>query len=152
MKKHSEKANELFQQGYNCAQAVAGAYAEEVDIDFETMVKMASSFGGGMGKLREVCGAVSAIFLIAGLKNGYTEPNNDVVKQKHYELIQKLGHKFKDIHGSIICRELLNLLEHESSPVPTKRTPEFYTKRPCAKFIISACEVLDTVLAEIQAQ
>ena len=84
MNKHSQKAFELFQQGYNCAQSVAGAYAEEVGMDFETMIKMSSSFGGGMGKLREVCGAVSAMFLIAGLKKGYSNPNDDEVKQKHY--------------------------------------------------------------------
>lgn len=143
MKNHSQKAVELFKQGYNCAQAVAGAYADEVGIDFETLIKLSSSFGGGMGRLREVCGAVSAIFLIAGLKKGYSIPNNDDVKQSHYELIQKLGHSFKDKNGSIICRELLNLDETESSPVPTKRTEEFYETRPCAKLIESACKILD---------
>ena len=148
MNKHSQKAFELFQQGYNCAQSVAGAYAEEVGMDFETMIKMSSSFGGGMGKLREVCGAVSAMFLIAGLKKGYSNPNDDEVKQKHYELIQKLGHTFKDKDSTIICRELLNLDEQESAPTPTKRTPEFYEERPCSKFIVSACEILDSVISE----
>ncbi len=149
MNEHSQKAFELFQQGYNCAQAVVGAYAEEVNIDFDTLIKMSSSFGGGMGKLREVCGAVSAMFLIAGLKHGYNEPNNDEVKQKHYELIQKLGHAFKEKFSTFICRELLALNEQESSPKPTKRTPDFYQKRPCGKFIISACEILDSVISEI---
>lgn len=146
MKKHYEKAVELFLSGRNCAQAVLCAYADELDIDFETLLKISSSFGGGMGKLREVCGAVSAMFMVAGLKRGYTS-FSDEDKQKHYTLIQELGHKFQEEHGSIVCRELLNLLEHESSPKPTKRTENFYKERPCAKFIESACKILDETIS-----
>lgn len=145
MKNHSEKAVELFLSGRNCAQAVLGAYADELGIDFETLLKLSSSFGGGMGRLREVCGAVSAMFMVAGLKRGYTSLS-DEDKEKHYTLIQELGHKFQEEHGSIVCRELLSLLEHESSPKPTKRTENFYKERPCAKFIEFACKILDETI------
>ncbi len=146
MEKHYEKAVELFLNGRNCAQAVVCAYADELGIDFETLLKLSSSFGGGMGRLREVCGAVSGMFMVAGLKKGYTSMN-DEDKEKHYTLIQELGHKFQEEHGSMICRELLNLMEHESSPKPTKRTKTFYKERPCAKFIESACKILDETIS-----
>ncbi|MGN1125577.1 MAG: C-GCAxxG-C-C family protein [Candidatus Gastranaerophilaceae bacterium] len=143
MNKHCKKANELFLKGYNCSQSVVGAYADELGIDFETLIKLSSSFGGGMGKLREVCGAVSGMFIVAGILKGYSTPNNDKIKCNHYALIQKLGHSFKDKFGSIICRELLNLDTQESPPTPTKRTVSFYKDRPCGKFIQTACDILD---------
>ena len=80
---YREKAESLFLEGYNCAQSVFCAFCDDLGIDFETALKMSSSFGGGMGRLREVCGVVSAMFMIAGLKYGYTEPNNTTVKAEH---------------------------------------------------------------------
>lgn len=146
MKTHSEKAVELFLEGYNCAQSVIGAYADELEIEKETLFRLTSSFGGGMGRLREVCGAVSAMFMVAGVKKGYITPNDDKTKEQHYTLIQELGHKFRDENGSIICRELLDLMETESVPKPAKRTEEYYNERPCARVIYSACEILDKIL------
>ena len=104
METKTEKAVELFHTGYNCAQSVFCAFCEDFGMDFETGLKLSSSFGGGMGRLREVCGAVSAMFMIAGLKYGYTEPNNDTVKQAHYRRIQKLAEEFEEKHNTIICR------------------------------------------------
>ena len=92
---YSEKAVNNFKSGYNCAQSVFLAFAEDFGFDKETALKLSSSFGGGMGRLREVCGAVSSMFAIAGLKYGYTSPNDDEAKAKHYELIQALAEKFK---------------------------------------------------------
>lgn len=131
-----------FENGYNCAQSVFLAYCEEYGIDKETGLKMSSSFGGGMGRLREVCGAVSAMFAIAGLKYGYTTPDNDEIKQKHYELIQKLANEFKSKHETIICRELLGE-DISSSPIPSKRTEQYYQERPCAEFIKTVCELIE---------
>ncbi|HEX3028307.1 MAG TPA: C-GCAxxG-C-C family protein, partial [Clostridia bacterium] len=91
MSNNSEKAVKLFKEGYNCSQAVLGAYCEELGMDFETALKLTSSFGGGMGRLREVCGAVSSMFMIAGLKFGYTDPKDGASKEKHYRLIQELS-------------------------------------------------------------
>ena len=148
MEKYSEKAVENFRSGYNCAQSVFLAFAEDVGFDEETALKLSSSFGGGMGRLREVCGAVSAMFAIAGLKKGYTTPNNDDIKAKHYELIQSLAEDFKSKFGTIICRELLELPEGKDSPIPSKRTEEYYQTRPCESFIRFASEIIENKILD----
>ena len=140
---YSEKAIKNFKQGYNCAQSVFLAFASEFGFDDETALKLSSSFGAGMGRLREVCGAVSSMFAIAGLKYGYTSPCDDDVKAKHYELIQNLAEKFKDEHETIICRELLGFPEGADSPIPSKRTKEYYQERPCEFFIKTAAEIIE---------
>ena len=143
-----EKAEELFLQGYNCAQAVAGAFAEEMDMDFDTVVKLASSFGGGMGRLREVCGTVSGMFFAAGAIYGYKDPKDTAAKKEHYERIQLLASKFKDETGSIICRELLGAPGKDTSPVPEARTKEYYKKRPCVKMAGLAADILENYMKE----
>lgn len=143
---YSEKACTNFKNGYNCAQSVLLAFAEVLGIDDTFALKLASSFGGGMGRLREVCGAVSAMFMIAGLLQGYTEPNNDEIKAQHYKLIQNLGNEFKSRCGSIICRELLGLPDGADSPIPSKRTDEYYQQRPCENCIKTAAEIIETNL------
>lgn len=140
---YSEKAINNFKSGYNCAQSVFLAFAEDFGFDKETALKLSSSFGGGMGRLREVCGAVSSMFAIAGLKYGYTSTNNDEAKAKHYELIQALAEKFKSKYGTIICRELLELPEGADSPIPSKRTEEYYQTRPCEAFVRYASELIE---------
>ena len=146
MKDYSQIAVENFENGYNCAQSVFLSYAQDFGIDKEMALKLSSSFGGGMGRLREVCGAVTAMFAIAGLQKGYTSNDDDEVKAKHYELIQKLADEFKKEHNTIICRELLELNEQVSSPIPSKRTEEYYQERPCARFIETACKLISKEL------
>ncbi len=141
MNKHSEKAMNLFREGYNCAQSVFCTFAEELGMDFDTALKLSSSFGGGMGRMREVCGAVSAIFMIAGLKYGYTEPDNMDVKAEHYARIQELAKRFKDKNETIICRELLGV-DADDNPIPSARTPEYYASRPCERLIGEAAEII----------
>lgn len=148
MTKHSEKAVRLFRQGYNCAQAVFTAFCDETGLDEETSIKIASSFGGGMGRLREVCGALTAAFMVAGIKYGYTSPEDDEQKAEHYQLIQDIAAKFKEKNNSIICRELLGLSEMHSIPKPSKRTEQFYADRPCEKFVSDAAEIIDNLIAE----
>ena len=143
MDNYSDKASENFKSGYNCAQSVFLAFAEDFGFDKETALKLSSSFGGGMGRLREVCGAVSSMFAIAGLKEGYTTPNDDEIKAKHYELIQNLAEEFKSKFGTIICRELLELPEGKDSPIPSKRTEEYYQTRPCEAFVRYAAEIIE---------
>lgn len=140
---YSEKAANNFREGYNCAQSVLLAFANKVGLKENEALKLASSFGGGMGRLREVCGAVSAMFMIAGILKGYTEPNNDIVKANHYKLIQDLAAEFKLKHGTIICRELLGLDGTEFSPIPSARTDEYYKERPCEEFIRCAAEIVE---------
>lgn len=139
-------ARQNFRNGYNCAQSVFLAYAQDYGLDNETALKLSSSFGGGMGRLREVCGAVSSMFMIAGLEDGYTSNNDDEKKAQHYQLIQNLANEFKKKNGSIICRELLGLDEENSSPVPQKRTAQYYKERPCEEFVADACLILEKYL------
>ena len=143
MSERSEKAYHLFKDGYNCAQAVIAVFAEDLGMDFETALRISSSFGGGMGKLREVCGAVSAMFMVAGLKNGYTSPEATTEKNEHYALIQKLAKDFETENGSINCGELLGLKEKRQAPVAEPRTEEYYKKRPCAEMVKCAVEILE---------
>lgn len=146
MSKYSEKAVSYFKLGYNCAQSVFLAFAEELGFDKNTALKISSSFGGGMGRLREVCGAVSSMFAVAGLTKGYTEPDNDDKKAAHYTLIQNLAEKFKSEHDTIICRELLGLKEGADIPEPSKRTEEYYQTRPCENFIRTAADIIEKEL------
>ena len=142
MDKHTEQALANHKKGYNCAQAVACAFGDLTGLSEEQAARMASSFGGGMGRLREVCGAVSAMFMIDGLLEGYGTPETGDVKKAHYERIQALAAAFKERHETIICRELLGLPEGASDPAPAPRTDRYYDTRPCPKLIRSAAEIL----------
>lgn len=143
---YAEKACKNFKDGYNCAQSVLLAFSEIVGMDKETSLKLSSSFGGGMGRLREVCGAVSSMFMIAGILKGYATPNNDEIKGTHYALIQELAKEFESKCGSIICRELLGLPEGADSPTPSKRTEQYYKERPCENCIKIASEIIESKL------
>lgn len=141
-----ELGENYFAAGYNCAQSVVLAFKDELNLDEETLKKISSAFGGGMGRMREVCGAVSGMFMVLGLKKGYSDPQDAKYKGEYYALIQNLAGKFKAQNGSIICRELLGLRERASDPAPEKRTEEYYKKRPCKLLVGDACEILDEYL------
>ena len=136
----------MFKSGYNCSQAVFGVFCEELGLDFETAIKISSSFGGGMGRLREVCGAVSAMFMLVGLKKGYISPDDDIAKEKHYAKVQELAQKFEEKFGSIICRDLLGLPDGKSEAKPAKRTEQYYKERPCEEFIKFVSELIEKEL------
>ncbi len=138
---HSLQAAELFLQGYNCAQAITVAFSDVTGLDRDFSARMASSFGGGMGRLREVCGAVSGMFMVAGLLYGYDSTDDDVAKKAHYTLVQELAAQFREQAGSIICREILK--NPPSDPNPSPRTAEYYQKRPCARMVVLAAQILD---------
>ena len=148
---HGEKAKALFKQGYNCSQAVLAAFAEELGIDFETAMKLSSSFGGGMGSLREVCGAVSGMFMVAGIKYGYDKPGDRHGKVGHYKRIQTLAGKFREENQSIICRELLGIKPEGENLVPRERTDEYYKKRPCADLVEHAARIMEAYILEYEA-
>lgn len=145
---YGEKARALFLEGYNCSQSVLVAFCEETGLDRETALLLSSSLGGGMGRLREVCGAVSGMFLAAGLLYGYTDPEDREAKTAHYARIQQLAGKFSEKNGSIVCRELLKLGTHRSAPVPEARTTEYYKKRPCADLVACAAEILEQYMED----
>lgn len=142
MKNHSEKAAELFVNGCNCSQAVFGAFAEDCGIDFETALKLSSSFGGGMGRLRETCGAVTGMFMVAGLLRGYSDTNDKEAKDNHYKLIQELANEFKGVYQTYNCNELLGNIG-KGTYVSAPRTAEYYKTRPCVNFVVTAAEILD---------
>ena len=151
MSKKTEKAKELFKSGYNCSQSVLGVFCEELGLDFPTAVKISSSFGGGMGRMREVCGAVSGMFMAAGLAC-YHLDNSTENKSKQYKIVQDLAARFKNKNGSIICRELLQGIESSTSPQPSERTEAYYKKRPCIDLVSDAVEILEQYLQEIKIQ
>lgn len=143
---HAEKAKAYFEQGYNCAQAVTLAFAEEMGLDMDSAAKLASSFGGGLGRLREVCGCVSGMALAAGAIFGYSDPKAREEKADHYARIQKLAEDFKEKNGSIICRELLAGINNDTNPVPEERTESYYKKRPCGDLVYMAAEIFEREL------
>jgi len=145
---HSDKAKELFKSGYNCSQAVIGVFCEELGLDFKTAMKLASGFGGGMGRMREVCGTVSGMFMAAGLVYGFDETSDKNAKGEIYKKIQELAKRFKEKNGSIICRELLEGVESSTSPVPSERTETYYKKRPCTELVGDAVELFEEFLKE----
>ena len=145
---HAEKAGELFRAGYNCSQAVLLAFSDVTGLDESKVAALSSSFGGGMGRLREVCGAVSGAFMVAGLIWGTYPPSDREAKARHYERIQNLAAEFKKKNGSILCRELLGL-PGASAPVPEERTADYYRRRPCEEYVKIAAEILEEELENI---
>lgn len=138
-------AAELFLKGHNCAQAVAMAFSDLLGLEEEHCAKMASSFGGGMGRLREVCGAVSGMLLVAGLLYGYSSCDDDEKKKAHYTLVQELAEQFRSEVGSIVCRDILK--NPPSDPAPTPRTAEYYAQRPCARMVMLATRIMEDYIA-----
>ena len=150
MKNHAETARENFVKGYNCAQAVFVAFKDEMGLDELTAARLSSSFGGGMGKLREVCGAVSGALMVLGMLRGNSDPADDKAKAAHYARVQEFAAKFKAEHDTIICRDLLKniALKKEHTSEPEARTEEYYKVRPCVRFVETAAKILDEMLAE----
>lgn len=143
MSKHSELAKEFFKKGYNCSQSVVVAFCDVMKLEEETALKISSSFGGGMGRLREVCGAVSGMLIVLGMLEGYSDPLDKTAKAKHYKLIQSIAIRFKKEKKSLICRELLGLSDEIQSYIHEERSEEFYKKRPCAEIVEYAAIILD---------
>lgn len=148
MSEKVEKAKDLFKSGYNCSQAVLGVFCEELGLDFNTAMKISCSFGGGMGRMREVCGTVSGMFMAVGLALA-SASDSPVEKGEHYKRVQELARRFKERNGSIICRELLQGVESSTSPNPSERTETYYKKRPCVDLVGDAVEILEEYLKEV---
>lgn len=142
-------AEKLFRDGYNCAQAVVGAFCEELNLPIETVTKMISGFGGGIGRMRETCGAVSGMVFVLSTLEGYSSPTADVEKRDLYAKTKALVSKFAEENGSIICRELLGIKKGEKyNPVPEKRTDNYYKSRSCVDSVRSATKILADYLGK----
>jgi C_GCAxxG_C_C family probable redox protein len=145
---HVDRAEELFNSGYNCAQSVVCAFCDEIGVDFETALKLSSSFGAGMGMLREVCGALTGAFMVAGFLWGYSDKDDPAKKTEHYALIRRIAEEFKEKNTTYICKDLLANLKNISMSNPAKRNAEYYASRPCCRFVGDAAEILDRIIAE----
>lgn len=147
------KAVALFHEGYNCAQSVAGAFADLYGFTEEQAFRMAASFGGGIGRMRQTCGAACGMFLLAGLDCGATDGKDREGKSHNYAVVQHLAHEFETENGSMICAELLGL--KPKTPVVAQaeaRTAEYYAKRPCAKMVETAARIFVRYLEEKEDQ
>lgn len=144
---YAQKAMNLFKEGYNCSQSVFLAFKDLYGIDRSTALKLSSSFGGGMGRLREVCGSVSGMFLTAGVLYGYDSPKDRSSKTEHYKRIQELARSFEELNGSIVCRELLGLDQKKESYVPEERTKDYYRKRPCEQIVGCAAYIMEEYIS-----
>ncbi|MGN1220079.1 MAG: C-GCAxxG-C-C family protein [Candidatus Cryptobacteroides sp.] len=144
------KAGLLFKEGgYNCCQAVVLAYCDLFGLDEKTAASLSSGFGGGMGRMREVCGSVSGMVMLSGMLSPADNPADKAGRTANYALVQEVAGEFKRINGSIICRELLGLdkkpAEGEAtveSPVPSDRTAEYYKKRPCEELVRISARII----------
>jgi len=131
-------ARDLFLGGYNCAQSVAAAFTDQTQLDEKTVLKMASSFGGGVGHMKEICGVISGMALIAGLLYGDINPADKATKEAHYGRVQTIALQFKDEFDSLICLDLLD--RNEKNP----HSEEPYASRPCLVYVEKAAEILDS--------
>mgnify|MGYP002517861798 CR=1 FL=1 len=137
-----EKAVELFKEGFNCSQAVVAAFADKYGFTREQALKMSASFGGGIGRMRETCGAACGMFILAGLETGCTDAADRQGKADNYAFVQELAEKFRRENGSLICAELLGLRERApQEPTPEERTKGYYMKRPCVKMVETAARI-----------
>lgn len=143
-------ARELFTSGYNCAQSVFIAYKDLADMDEQTAATISAPFGGGMGRLREVCGAVSGMTMCAGYIAPNTYPNDNTNKKLCYSTVQELAERFREENGAIVCRELLGLAQQKDDPTPSARTEEYYRRRPCVEYVATAARIVGEKINELE--
>ena len=146
-----ERAVGFFKEGYNCSQSVVAAYADIYGFTQEQALRMSASFGAGIGRMRETCGAACGMFLLAGLETGCTDPKSAEGKGANYAVVQDLAAKFRDINGSIICAELLGLREKKDTGIgsptqPQERNAEYFKKRPCVEMVRTAAQLFGEYL------
>lgn len=146
MKSRIAQAVSTFESGFNCCQSVFVTYADLFGMDRETALKLSCSMGGGIGRMREVCGTVSAMALLTGLKCGNTDPENEAAKTANYEMVRKLADAFQEKQNTIICRELIGIKEREESAAPSERTAQYYAKRPCSNLVACAAGIVEEML------
>ena len=136
------RAKELFHQGFNCSQSVFAACADLYGIEDEALaLRLSASFGGGIGRMRQTCGAACGMFILAGLENGSAIPGDAEGKKQNYVLVQDLAAKFKAENGSLICAELLGIAPKPQNPTPEPRTEAYYQKRPCVEMVATAVRI-----------
>ena len=150
MEERIEKAIGLFKEGYNCSQSVVAAFADLYGFTNEQALKMSASFGGGIGRMRQTCGAACGLFMLAGLETGCTEGKDREGKEANYKVVQELAEEFRKRNGSLICAELLGLSKTAPTPAtPEARTTEYYKKRPCEELVGISARIVGEKIAEM---
>ena len=144
----AERAKAFFNEGYNCAQSVAMAYADIANLDEKMVATITASFGGGLGRLREVCGAVSGMAFVASFISPCPTADNAEAKKANYALVQTFAEQFRQQNGNIVCRSLLGLDRPKDEPTPSARTAEYYKKRPCSEYVYDAAKIVGEYLAK----
>lgn len=152
VEKRAARARELFEQGYNCSQAVVVAYADVLEQEPEVLASLVAPLGGGMGRLREVCGAVSGMFMVSSVAYRGESNTDRAVRARIYTGVQQLAERYRKECGSIVCRELLGLKQHSDAPIPEERTPDYYRRRPCIEYVAMAARLAGECLNEISTQ
>ena len=142
----AERAREAFEQGYNCSQAVVVAYADVLGQDPDMLATLVQPLGGGMGRLREVCGAVSGMFMVSSVAYQGAPTTDRNVRTQIYGGVQELAARYRSECGSIVCRELLGLAQKSDTPEPEERTPEYYKRRPCSEYVALAARMVGEYL------
>ena len=144
-----KKAKDLFESGCNCSQAVICAYSDLFGMDETTAMRVSEGFGGGMGRMRLTCGAVSGMFMLAGLKYGKGIPNDLETRTKVYDTVQKMAKEFEEMNGTIVCGDLLGINKpNDTGAVPTERNSEFYKKRPCVGCVEDCAKIVEKYLLD----
>jgi len=145
------RAVDNFMAGYGCCQSVVAAFADLYGLDDVQAKKIAAGFGGGVGRLRMMCGAVSAIVMLVGLDCGQTEGSDREGKSACYKVVQQLLARSEAENGSLICAEILGIQGHEkahSNYMASARTAEYYRQRPCAAKVESAARIFADYLKD----
>ncbi len=147
-----DKAAELFLEGFNCSQSVFTAFCDRFGIDEETAKKVSAGLGGGVGRMREVCGAVCGAAMVLGSLASATDGDDTKSKAENYELVREFAERFKERHGgTVICRDLLKLkIPMENTAMPENRTAEYYKNRPCLKIVEDAADILTQMIKEYE--
>ena len=146
-----ERAQTYFKAGYNCAQAVVMAFDDVMQMSPDELARLAAPFGGGMGRMREVCGTVSGMTFLAGAIKPSTNPSNLEERKENYALVQLFADKFREENGDIVCRRLLGLepiAERAETAMPSERTSEYYRKRPCSEYVCCAARIVAEYLTK----
>lgn len=144
-----ERAVQLFKEGYNCSQSVVGAFADLYGFTQEQALLMSASFGGGIGRMRQTCGAACGMFVLAGLQSGTTIGSDREGKSRNYAMVQQLAESFKQINGSMICAELLGLKSNaEIAAQASERTDSYYKKRPCSEMVRTAARLFANAISQ----
>ena len=145
----AEKALEYFKEGYNCAQAVVLAYADKMKMDEKSAAMISAPFGGGMGRMREVCGAVSGMFMVFGAQKGTSDPKDKQGKEAMYRIVQKIAAEFEEENGSIVCGRLLGI-KGKDDPKPSERDEKYYKKRPCGEYVACAARIVEKYINDAE--